>query len=1507
MSSNDVRVYGLHGEVLGEDGGGSNPRSVRGDVHPEPPMTVPVTRLCGSFASSGLGSDESRDRREREDAWQSRSWGDHDSWGDSEWGGQWASHSDGCWRQWQWTWRGRDDDGGDRHHRARPERQHGLHDPPRDRGGPEADGRERAPRRHDPVERRGDGKGSRENASTTSTEEEPHDPWLEAKRRQVPPDRQAPQRDPWEGYTRGTSAKDAVWEGWQHFDYMGESDREVNRSQTRPVDGNRPTERLTVPSFNGQDDGDEVGTTARSYLRQVEAWRRMTRLPAAQQGLVLYQNLSGKAWVAAEELNVDKLSAGTGVQYLVKWISGRYLDLEITRIGKAFSEFFRRLRRRPGQSIREYNAEYDRLHARLREVGCCLPEDCAAWLYVDRLQLEESAELNLLASVGNAYSLHKLQKAAVIQDRGLRKPWEGSGGRGKKAHTAHFTGHDEGDSTESDTKDDEDEGIPEDVAQAYVTYQSAKQKYKDQQRARGYVGGDNGNSTEGRDEKLRAMKAKSFCSGCGRRGHWHKDAECPKNKTGTSLHAAPRPDIKEVGMCNVLPAEVYAAKHEGEFLLGITDTACARTVAGTQWLQKYTDSLAKLGHKPLLHKECEAYRFGTGKVHYSAFYVVLGFELGSKVVQVRTSIINGDVPLLLSKGVLSRLGMIYDVEMGRADFTKVGLRGFELQMTSSGHPAIPIIPAKVAGDVSAGLQAEDLRLSPREQYTVYAVAHGSFKSPTTFNIFYDKKLDPGVRDMLCQEHSHQEAFLAWWKSTGTTSDFWLESPEAWIRVHMTPRKILFNPSVWQTRASLQKEMLLQTAGEVRITEGACCATSRWLEPVVDRWENGNFDEHAFGFLWAGRTWISKRYSPHDLLRAPDHGARAMPTTTSGDQPDEQGRAPQRSHEVGPRCPSDMGSGGDQSRDRGAQGEPEGEGPRGADAAGDAYDVAPVAGEGGQLGHRLPVRHYKRQPHAPDQRQPQHPGSRTYEDREVPWIPICGDPRELLRVGDARAGGLQEPRPGTGSPEELVSLPQGEDQRWLHGGRGDPALPERADCRGYCGGGIHGKVIEEREPDLERYSKIVRLGSREREEFENKAQGPSRHDRGEGDGGRRRPDDGSRDRRAGDSPRDPEGQGDREEEVNRKGGSGADGMEGDAPRDSNYDALRFCDPNLGDLDSRGGTCSRKCCGITEAVPTISEGEFVQSFVCKHEVLAFDYDHDGAGDGADFFDIDDEASQYHDPSEQPDDHFAFECRDLTLDDEANFFYDSGDFSFATLLDLLKKYQAKLGKYGTKRASVIDPGTEVYCPFGTFVLGGVKGITKATTENTPLVRYLNAFAKTHIGQGATWSSIIVTKGVHSKVHHDLHNLAGSWNYCASIGHHGDGGALWIATPDISEQEAGRSEVVWKNAGPGGWLPGRAHSTEESFVKFDPATKHAVLPGQGGGWHVVCYSTRGAADLDGNLVKFLKNCGFPMPKSEHGKKGATSRRPRKAVRNSIGNMAGKLSVLFGGDAPYSRPDRHV
>ncbi|OLP93199.1 hypothetical protein AK812_SmicGene24915 [Symbiodinium microadriaticum] len=577
-----------------------------------------------------------------------------------------------------------------------------------------------------------------------------------------------------------------VWSGWKHFESGSNLGGGGSDSGAAKGGNPRPSEKLSVPVFSGGDD-EEVGSSARSYLRQVEAWRRLTFLPPAQQGLVLYRHLTGKAWVAAEELNVDILSRDDGVHYLMSWLRNRYLDLEVTRIGKALSEMFRKLRRKPGQSIRDYNAEYDRLHARLKEVGCMLPEECAAWLYVDRLQLEEGAELNLLASVGNTYSLGRLQKAAIIQDRALRKPWENGQGKGRKPYTAHVTDNGDEDWNEETTVDapEDDEDMPEEVAVAYMTYQSAKNKYRDYKNARGYRGdndkGDNHDKNQAakvRDDKLRQIKARSFCSGCGRRGHWHKDDECPNN--AGAKNAVPKPGATVKDVCVSMPAEVMTLKHISGTLLGITDTACARTVAGTNWLQEYKDRIGDDGPQPQLSKECEAYRFGTGKIHYSSFSVLLTFGLGEKIIQLRASIIPGDIPLLLSKTALARLGMIYDVSSGTADFTKVGLTDYKLLSTPSGHPAIPIVPAKLASGLASVLSIEDLNLEPRVQYIVHAVSFAGNRQQNLYNLYYDKKLPPQVKNMLTETQLCRESFMSWWKQCDVGGDFWVETESAWI-------------------------------------------------------------------------------------------------------------------------------------------------------------------------------------------------------------------------------------------------------------------------------------------------------------------------------------------------------------------------------------------------------------------------------------------------------------------------------------------------------------------------------------------------------------------------------------------------------------------------------------------------------------------------------------------------------------------------------------------------------
>ncbi|CAE7435682.1 unnamed protein product, partial [Symbiodinium sp. CCMP2456] len=188
------------------------------------------------------------------------------------------------------------------------------------------------------------------------------------------------------------------------------------------------------------------------------------------------------------------------------------------------------------------------------------------------------------------------------------------------------------------------------------------------------------------------------------------------------------------------------------------------------WLQSYSNLLAEIGKKPVLQKECEAYRFGAGKVYYSSFYVIVTFRLGSFNVQLRTSIITGDIPLLLSKTVLGKLGMIYDVQNGKADFKAINLSDYKLTTTSSGHPAIPIVPVSVSSDETSDLQIEDLRLQTAEQYmSVLAVAHHGPHTPKYSGIFYEKKLDPSTRDMLSQDRLQQDIFVNWWENAGMDS------------------------------------------------------------------------------------------------------------------------------------------------------------------------------------------------------------------------------------------------------------------------------------------------------------------------------------------------------------------------------------------------------------------------------------------------------------------------------------------------------------------------------------------------------------------------------------------------------------------------------------------------------------------------------------------------------------------------------------------------------------------
>ena len=560
-------------------------------------------------------------------------------------------------------------------------------------------------------------------------------------------------------------------EGWRPS-----SDGQGNTYQGGPRGGEGlrgPSEKMIVPSFSGNvnEDAEDLGSSARSYLRQVSAWRRMTRMSKEQQALTLYQHLTDRAWIDAERLDMDRLASTDGVDYLLSWIKDRYLDVQVTQVGRSLSDFFRRLRKKPSQPMREYMADFDRAYARLSEVGCQLPDVAAAWVFVDRMGLEEQAELNLLASVGNQYSLKALQQAAIVHDRGLRKPWEAQPRGSKKdwnfrkPHTANMAGPEDFFDEPHDIDDKEDtfdegNGVPEDVAEdlyvAFMSHETAKQKYRENSKLRG---SDPDALRALAAEKLKMAKAKSFCSGCKRRGHWHKDAICPLNKgasnqvpTATSTSTPPgnqgqgRDPPRSNFPCHVAHVTWDLNGSEAAKLLAITDTACSKSVAGNSWVDSYIEEAKRCGCEPQFVSCKEAFRFGASKVFVAGYAIVICFSLGNYTVALKVAVVNGEVPLLVSRPALARMGMIMDIEANTASFKKLQVADMELTVTETGHPAFPVHPAALPAECQSsfhnGSDAELQIFSKGGQYMEcndgdFAGVEGSLLEIGDFGDVYD--------------------------------------------------------------------------------------------------------------------------------------------------------------------------------------------------------------------------------------------------------------------------------------------------------------------------------------------------------------------------------------------------------------------------------------------------------------------------------------------------------------------------------------------------------------------------------------------------------------------------------------------------------------------------------------------------------------------------------------------------------------------------------------------------
>ena len=460
----------------------------------------------------------------------------------------------------------------------------------------------------------------------------------------------------------------------------------------------RSSEKLTVPEFCGEGSDSEVGKTARSYVRKIQAWVRSTKLPATQRALALYSALKDRAWVYAEELDIDRLGSEEGMGYYLDWVQTRFMDVEVSKISQMMTDLFRRCRRRQEQSVRDFNVEFERMVLRLHEVRCDLPPLVKAWLYLDKLRLTETEELALLASVGNEYDVRKLQQAALIQDKPVRRgSFDKSNNlnkfnTGRWSKSVHMTNDDA-------SSDEGEEGLPiiaegdlvdEETAleqhTAFMAYQGAKAKYREAARGRGT---DPAALQRASEERLRLAKQRSYCSVCKRRGHWHKDAECPANQQKKQLAEQTTQNAQMCYYIHMTDSGKGTTSRKSS-MLAIVDTACTRSVAGYSWFERYYTLADEMGIQVETVDLRDTFKFGASRAFESSFAVWAWFAVMGQWFAVRVSIVQCDVPLLLSRSVLAGLKMKLDVAGHHATLEALGLEKVSLSTSDTGHPALEV-------------------------------------------------------------------------------------------------------------------------------------------------------------------------------------------------------------------------------------------------------------------------------------------------------------------------------------------------------------------------------------------------------------------------------------------------------------------------------------------------------------------------------------------------------------------------------------------------------------------------------------------------------------------------------------------------------------------------------------------------------------------------------------------------------------------------------------------------
>ena len=482
------------------------------------------------------------------------------------------------------------------------------------------------------------------------------------------------------------------------------------------------TGKEVVPGWDGS-------TPIRDYKRRIELFLATTGIDPEYRAGRLVEQLSGNAWRATETLSLAKLRSPQGVDHLLSHLQSELEPLEYLQVFTVLTGFYKGFRRARGEEMSSYDTRYRVQLQKLEEVGAGISGLTKAFWFLECASISEELRKQVIAAAGGDYSYEKLRIALIaiipkIHREDQDKKDDHSGAKPSssqprrfvsskgKAHRVNMVDDEEHEDPGEDLQGDDNEPNLEETSledleeQAQVLMTQAAKKRAAMEKQRGFGKSGTQETEADRNKRIEKMKSTMACSACRSHGkvvygHWHNDPQCPfygqKNDKAVFCTILEKEEDMSEDSADAFGVYMSAACDGPREItvkrgnIALCDTCCARTVAGERWMTNYLKRLNALNIDCYMIDEEQAFRFGAGPKKHSQMAAIIPTCVGNddKVLHLRVSIVQDDVPLLVSHRALRDMGAVMDLQKSALHLQQLE-RTVPLRTTASGHVGFEI-------------------------------------------------------------------------------------------------------------------------------------------------------------------------------------------------------------------------------------------------------------------------------------------------------------------------------------------------------------------------------------------------------------------------------------------------------------------------------------------------------------------------------------------------------------------------------------------------------------------------------------------------------------------------------------------------------------------------------------------------------------------------------------------------------------------------------------------------